>query len=77
MLRRLMDETGIVVGDALFQDGEVDLGVRAGEERELAAPGEEFGRPAFVALDVRFLVTERCAVGRAEDGEGEGVCRRA
>jgi hypothetical protein len=53
------------------------LGARAGGGEQLGAVGVEFGRAAFVAIDVRIAVADHAAVRRAERRQREAVGRRA
>src|SRR3546814_10476166 len=53
------------------------LGAGAVREPQLGAVGVEFGRAAFVILDMRVAVADDAAVRRAERGEREAVRRGA
>ena len=53
------------------------LGADAFGEHQLGAMGVEFGRAAFVVLDVGVAVADDRAVRRAQGGEGERIGRGA
>ena len=58
--------------DATLDGLRIDFSVVTGQHQHLRAVGEEFGRAAFVAFDVRGLVAQD-AVIRLAHSEGEGV----
>ena len=59
--------------DATLDGLRIDFSVVTGQHQHLRAVGEEFGRAAFVAFDVRGLVAQDAVVRLAHGGEGEGV----
>ena len=55
----------------------IDLPVRAGQQEDLRAVGEELRRAALGGFDVRVFVAQDAVIRLAERGEREGIGRRA
>lgn len=59
--------------DHALDGGGLDFAVGGGDEEDLGAVGEEFGRAAFVGLHMGDVRAQNAVVGLAERGEGKGV----
>lgn len=56
---------------------QVDLAVRAAEQKQLCSVGEKLGRTTFVGLDVRMPMTEDAMKRLTQLREGERIRGRA
>jgi hypothetical protein len=55
----------------------IELGPLPFGQQQLGAMRVEFGRPAFVILDVRVAMAHDAAIRRAKRGKSERICRRS